>query len=1430
MKLLRLATTLGCLLVLQWPVHAIAQTSSPGLVAAYGFDQGSGSSVTDASGNGHTGTISGATWTTQGKFGGALAFNGTNNWVTVASTSLLNLTSAMTLEAWVLPTATSGTRDVLVKEGTNVDIYNLYARNWRGLPEANAYIGGSNRTAEGVTLPSNTWTHLAGTYDGTTVRLFVNGTQVASAAISGTIATSSGPLSIGGNSLWGEYFQGSIDEVRVYNRALTATEIQTDMNSPLGAANPTIPVVTITGPASDAQLSGMVTITANAADDLGIAGVTFLVDGTEVGPEDTEAPFAISWDTSTAAVGAHVLTARARDTTGNIAVSAAVSVQVLANPLPGQFVDEVVVSGGLTFPTAFEFLPDGRMLITEFQGRILVVQAGANVVDPTPVITIPNFFNEDVTVGGERGLVNVIADPDFVQNGYIYAFYTAAVPQRDRVARFTMSGNTAAPGSEFVVWQGQAASSSTDHHGGGLAFGPDGKLYISTGDNGDPASCQSLTSDHGKIIRLNKDGTVPADNPFVDGAGPNIDGIWARGLRNPYRFSFDTTNGRMYIGDVGQNTVEEVNVGAAGANYGWPVCEGACSTAGMRNPIYQYSHDGRDSAITGGFVYRGAQFPASFAGAYFYGDFALNVIRYLTLDAAGNVTGNTNFLPPDGAPDGPFDPVMLKQAPDGSLVYVDFGWGWQESVNPASIRRIRFVSGNLPPVVQIAASPMAGPPPLNVAFSSSGSFDPEGQALSHIWTFGDGTTSIDPNPQHSYGQSGVYRARLQLSDGVMQALSDELLIKVGTPPVVEITSPSNGFVFSAGDVVRFSGTASDAADGPLPPSALTWTILFHHDTHVHPTFGPASGQTEGTFTIPITGHDFAGSTSYEIILTATNAAGLQTTKSVFLYPNKVDLTFVTDPVGFTMIIDGVTKATPFVMDTLSGFRHAISVVEQAIGGVTYGFVSWSDGGAQSHQIIAGDGPSTYTALFQVTSVGIFPAQTSLLAGTLASGSPAELVVDDNVYYSVNSTRSGTRTTSWYGSFSDVPNGITGLRIRYRGSNSRNCTQTVGAWNWVQSAWVQLDSRTVGTAEVEVNVATLPGTLADYVSGTTGNGEVRVRVNCQTTANFTSRGDLLSVVYEAPVGPPPPDTTPPFRSNGSPSGVLSGGRTNATLGLTTDEHAECRYSTQAGQTFPSMITTFATTGTTTHSTVVNGLQDGGSYAFYVRCRDFFGNASIDDYVIQFSIAQGGAQGLVAAYGFDQGSGSSVTDASGNGHTGTISGATWTTQGKFGGALAFNGTNNWVTVASTSLLNLTSAMTLEAWVLPTATSGTRDVLVKEGTNVDIYNLYARNWRGRPEANAYIGGSNRTAEGVTLPSNTWTHLAGTYDGTTVRLFVNGTQVASAAISGTIATSSGPLSIGGNSLWGEYFQGSIDEVRVYNRALTATEIQTDMNSPIVQ
>jgi len=189
---------------------------------------------------------------------------------------------------------------------------------------------------------------------------------------------------------------------------------------------------------------------------------------------------------------------------------------------------------------------------------------------------------------------------------------------------------------------------------------------------------------------------------------------------------------------------------------------------------------------------------------------------------------------------------------------------------------------------------------------------------------------------------------------------------------------------------------------------------------------------------------------------------------------------------------------------------------------------------------------------------------------------------------------------------------------------------------------------------------------------------------------------------------------------------------------------------------------------------------------------------------------------------------ATDASGSGNTGAVGTATWTTQGKFGNALSFNGTSAEVTVADSPSLRLTSGMTLEAWVNPSVVSNAwRDVMVKG--NDDYYLMATSGQNSRPAGAVTIGGSKKRAFGTSaLPLNTWTHLATTYDGTAVRLFVNGVQVASTTATGTIATSASALQIGGDALFAQFFSGRIDEVRIYNAALSAAQIQADMTAPI--
>jgi hypothetical protein len=302
-------------------------TASRPPIAAYGFNEGGGTVATDVSGNGNNGTITGATWSTAGRFGGALSFNGSNTWVAVNDSASLDLTTGMTLEAWANPT-TLGTisRTVILKEQSGGLIYSLYANTDTTRPSGSVFITAENQTRGTAALPTSTWSHLAVTYDGATLRLFMNGVQVSSKAVIGSIKTSTGVLRIGGNAIWGEYFSGLIDEVRIYNRALSAAEIQTDMNTLVGGGDTSAPTVSITAPADGATVTGPTTVSANASDNVGVAGVQFLLDGSPLGSEDTTAPYSIPWNSSAATNGSHTLAARARDFAGNQTTSAVVHV------------------------------------------------------------------------------------------------------------------------------------------------------------------------------------------------------------------------------------------------------------------------------------------------------------------------------------------------------------------------------------------------------------------------------------------------------------------------------------------------------------------------------------------------------------------------------------------------------------------------------------------------------------------------------------------------------------------------------------------------------------------------------------------------------------------------------------------------------------------------------------------------------------------------------------------------------------------------------------------------------------------------------------------------------------------------------------------------------------------------------------------------
>ena len=214
---------------------------------------------------------------------------------------------------------------------------------------------------------------------------------------------------------------------------------------------------------------------------------------------------------------------------------------------------------------------------------------------------------------------------------------------------------------------------------------------------------------------------------------------------------------------------------------------------------------------------------------------------------------------------------------------------------------------------------------------------------------------------------------------------------------------------------------------------------------------------------------------------------------------------------------------------------------------------------------------------------------------------------------------------------------------------------------------------------------------------------------------------------------------------------------------------------------------------------------------------------------FTFTARGQSGLVAGFHFDEGSGSTTADTTANGHVGTLSGATWTASGKYGGALVFNGSSDWVTVPDAASLDLTNGATVMAWVYPTALGNYRTIAMKETVGGAAYYIYSGPSDTAMGGGGFAGSYSEIAGGAVLPLNTWTHIAMTYNGTTIRVYRNGVQAATLTHAGVFDTSASPLRIGGNLTWGEWWQGRIDEVRIYNRALTATEVNTARNAALV-
>jgi glucose/arabinose dehydrogenase len=503
--------------------------------------------------------------------------------------------------------------------------------------------------------------------------------------------------------------------------------------------------------------------------------------------------------------------------------------------------------------------------------------------------------------------------------------------------------------------------------------------------SGDPVSLD------GAILRVDPaTGAGLPGNPLALSTDANARRIIAYGLRNPFRINVRPGTNEVWAGDVGWNDWEEINrvvdPGGPMENFGWPcyegqgrqsgydganlnVCENLYGQAGaVTSPHFAYHHSNKvvagETCPTGSSslagiafsFYQGGPYPASYDGALFFADYSRDCIWAMRKDANGVPAPGLleTFVGPAA------NPVDLQVSPAGELFYADFDGG--------TIRRIRFTAQNQVPTAVATANPTSGAAPLTVAFDGSGSTDPDGDPITHAWDL-DGNGAYDDStavrPTYTYTQSGSYTVRLRVTDsGGASSISDPIVITVGnTPPTATIGSPPSSLTWKVGDVINFSGSGTDTQDGNLPASALSWSLILHHcpsSCHTHPV-QDFVGVASGSFTAP--DHEYPS--HLELRLTATDSGGLTDTRSVQLDPKTVALTLSSSPGGFFLVLNGTQLPAPFTRTVIQGSTNTITAPSpQTKGKKSWQFISWSDGGAQTHNVTAPTSSATYVATFK----------------------------------------------------------------------------------------------------------------------------------------------------------------------------------------------------------------------------------------------------------------------------------------------------------------------------------------------------------------------------------------------------------------------------------------------------------------------------------
>ena len=1194
--------------LLAHPSCSVAQSS--GLVAAYSFNEGSGTTVADSSGNGLTGTIVGATWTTGGRYGNALSFNGTSNYIDLGNPTALQLTGSMTLEAWINAAANPADDGQIIAKSSGIG-WQLKTSPDTGPHTFGVKVSGNSSASTqrySATVRSlNTWYHVAGVYNASTgtLDIYVNGV-LNNGTLKGAIPAGQFNQSVNvniGRRTGGYYFNGIIDEVRIYNRALSQTEIQIDMNTPVGGTPPppdtTPPTVSITSPTDGATVAGTVSVTASASDNVGVAGVQFLLDNANLGNEVTSSPYTLQWNTSTTNVGVHTLIAIARDFSGNTASSTTISVTV-TNPTGAQI-------GQWQSPISMPLVAVHMMLMPN--GKILVFDGQENgQFSQVWDLATNTFTRVDAPINVFCSGHTILADGRvFVAGGHV-------------AAHVGLSG-TSIFNPQTQSWAVAPPMANARWYPTTTVL-PDGRVVVLAGENG----CDGCDVDMPQIY-----------DPVTNSWSTLPNAVFAMPY---YPHSFILPDGRVFVSSTSEapivSKVLDLNAQTWTA-VGSTALDGGSAVMYRPGKILKSGTSANpDNTVR-----------QSFSNAY--------VVDMTQPSPSWRQVASMAF---------PRTYATMVLLPDGN-VFEEGGGQTTEAIDPsAAVLQAEIWSPTAETWTTVAS--MATPR----LYHSTALLLPDGRVLvSGGGRFNTGTAPTDR-----------FNAEYYL------------------PP----------YLFK----------------GPRPTIALAPSIVQYNQSFTVQTPDAAQIGSVVLMRLGEVTHTFNMSQNYV-------------------------------PLNFQVVTGGVQVQAP----------------------------------ANSNFASPG-----YHMLFIVNSNGV-PS----VAAIVRLPAPSEDAQPPTAPSNLNAVPSvGSVSLTWSASTDNV--GVTAYNV-HRSSISGFIPATANKLG-----------QTAATTYTDTSFSA-PGTYYYLVTAQDAAG------------NVSSPSNQASVAAV-------PDTTPPTVSVTAPlSGATVAGIVTVTAAASDDV-------TVAGVQFlldgAGLGAEVTGAGPTYNLAWPTTTAPNGPHTLSARARDGAGNTALAANV-SVTVSNAAPSGLVAAYGFNEGSGTTVSDISGNNLTGTIVGATWTTGGRYGNALSFNGTSNYIDLGNPTALQLTGSMTLEAWINAAANPADDGQIIAKSSGIG-WQLKTSPDTGPHTFGVKVSGNSSASTqrySATVRSlNTWYHVAGVYNASTgtLDIYVNGV-LNNGTLKGAIPAGQFNQSVNvniGRRTGGYYFNGIIDEVRIYNRALSQTEIQIDMNTPV--